>query len=78
MNTTTKTLPAYIDDSGRTRSIIRKGRMWYVEWGHGFSHMDMVKAWIEEQGYTFTRVPNINYRPRLRTYERMMREFGLR
>ena len=78
MNTTTKTLPAYIDKQGRTRTITRKRGLWYVEWGHGFSHMDMVKAWIEAEGYTFTRVPNRNYRPRLREYERIMKGFGFR
>ena len=77
MNTTSKTLPAYIDKAGRTHSITRKGRMWYVNYGHGFSHMDMVKAWIEDEGHTFTRVPNRNYRPRLTEFERIMRGLGL-
>lgn len=77
MNTRNKTLPAYIDERGVTRHITRKGRMWYVSWGHGFSHMDMVRAWIDEQGYTFTRVPNSNYRPDpLPHFSRLMRSFG--
>lgn len=79
----TKTLPAYIDDRGTTRTIHRRGRMWYVDsgYGHGFSHMDMVKAWIEQEGYTFTRVPNRNYRStygRLSEFDRLIGRFGLR
>lgn len=78
MNTRDKTLPAYIDGHGRTRSIVRRGRMWYVDSGHGFSHMDMVKDWLSREGYTFTRVPNRNYRPdALPTFSKFMREFGL-
>lgn len=77
INRTSKTVPAYIDDRGVTRSITRKGRMWYVDYGHGFSHMDMVRAWLEEQGYTYTRVPNRNYRPRLRHFEELIGRFGL-
>jgi hypothetical protein len=52
----------------------------WVNQGHAFSHMDMVKAWLEEKGYTFTRVPNSNYRSRfdrLGEFDRLMREFGL-
>lgn len=78
VNTRSKTLPAYIDGHGRTRSIVRQGRMWYVDSGHGFSHMDMVKDWLKREGYTFTRVPNRNYRPDpLPTFSKIMRGFGL-
>lgn len=78
VNTRSKTLPAYIDDKGRTRLITRRRDTWWVTSDHGFSHMDMVKAWIEREGYTFTRLPNSNYRgryARLATYDRLVREF---
>jgi hypothetical protein len=79
VDTRSKTLPAYIDDMGNTRTITRRRRMWWVNSGHGFSHMDMVKAWIEAEGYTFTRVPNSNYRGRygrLSEFDRLVGMFS--
>lgn len=66
-------LIATYPDGHRIQIVRVSGLGWQWERGSYSSHQDSAKAQAREAGATLTREPNPNYRPRLGTFERLMK-----